>query len=132
MRANSGTFFARVYGLVAVIPPGKVMTYGQIAMHLGGVCSAKIVGYAMSCAPAALGLPCHRVVNKAGEMARGGIFGGEDRQRALLASEGVAFLPDGRIDMAASLFRTEQPPPAPHGRPPARTAKPVAFARRKG
>ncbi len=104
MRKGKGQFFDRVYALVAIIPPGKVMTYGQIAMHLGGVCSPKIVGFAMSCAPAARQLPCHRVVNKAGEMAGGDIFGGADRQRRLLAAEGVTFRPDGRIDMAASLF----------------------------
>ncbi len=104
MRPNKGQFFNRVYTLVATIPPGKVMTYGQIALCLGGVCSPKIVGFAMSSAPDHLGLPCHRVVNKAGKMAGGHHFGGAARQRELLESEGVFFKPDGRIDMAASLF----------------------------
>lgn len=99
------SFFERVYDLVAEIPAGKVMTYGQIAMLLGGVCSPKIVGYAMSCAPPGLCLPCHRVVNKAGEMAKGGMFGGAERQRQILGDEGVAFRADGRIDMQASLFQ---------------------------
>ncbi len=101
------SFFDKVYDLVAAIPAGKVMTYGQISSLLGGVCSAKIVGYAMSCAPAALGMPCHRVVNRLGEMAKGPMFGGSARQRELLESEGVSFGPDGRIDLAVSLFRPE-------------------------
>ena len=93
-----------MYALVASIPAGKVMTYGQIAMVLDGVCSPKIVGYAMSCAPAGRGLPCHRVVNKAGEMAKGSMFGGAEQQRRMLEDEGVAFKADGRIDMRESLF----------------------------
>lgn len=104
MNIEPKSFFERVYDLVAEIPEGKVMTYGQIAMLLDGVCSPKIVGYAMSCAPADRFLPCHRVVNKAGEMAKGGMFGGAERQRHTLEEEGVMFKADGRIDMQASLF----------------------------
>ena len=55
-------FFSRVYALVATIPPGKVMTYGQIAEVLDNVCSARYVGYAMHSAPKDMNLPCHRVI----------------------------------------------------------------------
>lgn len=100
----SGTgFFNRVWGIVAEIPPGRVMTYGQISRCEGNICSARYVGYAVACAPAALNLPCHRVVNRLGEMAPGMIFGGPGRQRALLEAEGVPFKPDGRIDLARCL-----------------------------
>ncbi len=99
----SGEFFRGVYAIVADIPRGTVMTYGQIAMLLDNVCSARYVGFAMSAAPP--GLPCHRVVNRAGEMAPHGIFGGQDEQRELLRSEGVTFKKNGRVDMAISLFR---------------------------
>ena len=108
MAARTGAFFERVYALVALIPPGKVMTYGQIAAHLGGVCSAKIVGYAMSCAPPERGLPCWRVVNKAGDLARGNLFGGAERHRALLEKEGSRFTREGRIDLTLCLFRPEE------------------------
>ena len=104
---TAGNFFERVYALVAEIPRGKVMTYGQIAMLLNNVCSARYVGFAMSAAPADRNLPCHRVVNRAGEMAPGDIFHGEERQRELLRSEGVVFKKNGRVDMRASLFRLE-------------------------
>ena len=115
MREDKNGFFERVYALVATSPPGKVMTYGQIAALLGGVCSAKIVGYAMNGAPAERGLPCLRVVNKAGEPAKGGLFGGAENHRRLLESEGVVFTPAGRIDMAACLFHPAEcdiPPPS--------------------
>ena len=95
-------FFNQVYDLVARIPPGKVMTYGQIAARLGGYHSGRTVGFAMRVAPAERKLPCYRVVNIKGEMAPGYVFGGAERQRAMLRAEGVRFMPDGRIDMARS------------------------------
>ena len=101
----AASFFERVYALVAGIPKGKVMTYGQIAMLLDNVCSARYVGFAMSAVPEKANLPCHRVVNREGEMAPGDIFGGEERQRELLRSEGVVFGKNGRVDMRISLFR---------------------------
>lgn len=104
-RSPRGGFFRQVYDVVARIPPGRVMTYGQIASLLGGVCSARYVGFAMRAAPADENLPCHRVVNKAGEMAGGAVFGGPENQRRLLEAEGVRFTDSGRIDMAACLFR---------------------------
>ncbi len=97
-------FFKQVHAVVAAIPPGKVMTYGQIADVLGNVCSARYVGYAMRAAPAERNLPCHRVVNKAGAMAGGGLFGGVENQRRMLEAEGVPFTPQGRIDLPACLF----------------------------
>lgn len=102
---KSGGFFQMVYDLVATIPRGKVMTYGQIARRLGGFYSGRTVGFAMRAAPAERNLPCHRVVNKKGEMAPGYAFGGADRQRALLRKEGVKFTRDGAIDMFKSQLR---------------------------
>lgn len=97
-------FFEQVHAVVARIPPGKVMTYGQIADVLNNACSARYVGYAMSAAPAHKNLPCHRVVNRAGEMAGGGHFGGAENQRRMLEAEGVTFTPKNRINLAACRF----------------------------
>ncbi len=101
VRAKDG-FFQRVYEVVAAIPRGKVMTYGQIAARLGGFHSGRVVGFAMRAAPAERNLPCHRVVNKQGHMAPGHCFGGADCQRRLLRKEGVRFKPDGSIDLEKS------------------------------
>jgi methylated-DNA-protein-cysteine methyltransferase-like protein len=100
-------FFARVYALVAAIPPGKVMTYGQIAEALDNVCSARYVGYAMHAAPGDMRLPCHRVINSLGEMAPGVIFGGAAEQARRLRAEGVVFKKNGRVDLAASRYQPE-------------------------
>ena len=99
---NSIGFFKAVYKLVAQIPTGKVMTYGQIAFIIGRPGASRTVGYAMSSAPA--GLPCHRVVNRLGEMAPGDIFGGAAEQRRMLEAEGISFLPNGRIDLKNNIW----------------------------
>ena len=91
-------FDAEVYSVVAQIPAGRVTTYGQIARLIGMPGYARRVGHALAAAPA--GLPCHRVVNKTGTLAPGFAFGGQERQRDMLETEGVTFLADGRIDMA--------------------------------
>lgn len=101
------TFPQQVYGLVALIPAGRVMTYGQVARLLGRPRAARLVGYAMSAAPD--GLPCHRVVNRLGEMAPGFIFGGQDCQRWRLEAEGTPFTKEGRIDMEEALFWPDEP-----------------------
>ena len=105
MRKKS--FFKQVHALAARIPAGKIMTYGQIAQVLGGVYSPKLVGFAMNAAPHEAELPCHRVVNRLGEMAPGFAFGGQERQRALLEAEGAPFLPDGRVDVDSARFEPE-------------------------
>ena len=101
---NAPSFFEQVYALVEQIPAGTVMTYGQIADILGSARSARYVGFAMSGAPEARELPCHRVVNRKGEMAPGAVFGSPHRQRALLEAEGVPFRQDGHVDLALCRF----------------------------
>jgi methylated-DNA-protein-cysteine methyltransferase-like protein len=88
-------FFEAVYELVGRIPPGKVSTYGQIAILAGKPKAARLVGQALSRAPRFV--PCHRVVNRRGELCTRGIFP-EGMQEGLLRREGACFLPDGRLD----------------------------------
>lgn len=90
-------FEKRVYNLVAAIPPGRVLTYGQIALLLGEPNRSRQVGQAMSHAPGTLHLACHRVVNAKGEMSQPDVFGA-GVQRQWLESEGVPFRENGCID----------------------------------
>lgn len=92
--------FERIYEVVRRIPRGRVATYGQIAMMAGNPHWSQVVGYALHVNPDPEGIPCFRVVNRFGEVSSAFAFGGGNRQRELLAEEGVAFLPDGRVDMA--------------------------------
>jgi methylated-DNA-protein-cysteine methyltransferase-like protein len=100
----SESFFREVYAIVARIPKGKVVTYGQLAICLGNPRAARTVGWAMKSAPPELRLPCHRVVNRLGKMAPHHVFGGAAIQRALLESEGVGFDVEGRIDLDTHLW----------------------------
>ncbi len=98
-------FFRDAHELVRQIPEGRVATYGQIARLLGRPRSARVVGYAMHASPGmAEGVPCHRVVFRDGSLCKGYAFGGEEVQRRLLVDEGVAFLPDGRVDLSTCLW----------------------------
>lgn len=92
-------YFTRVYEIVAQIPEGKVTTYGQIAKLLGGSNNARVVGWAMRAAPSHLHLPCHRVVNRLGEMAPSYAFGSKELQRDILEGEGITFNKDGCINI---------------------------------
>lgn len=97
-------FFERVYAVVAQIPAGYVATYGQIALIVGSPYASRVVGYAMNRAPEGRHLPCHRVVNRLGQMAPDSVFGGKQFQQALLEAEGVTFLSEGCIDLKKHLW----------------------------
>lgn len=86
------TFFVKVFKLVAMIPKGKVPTYGQIARELG-TRDARRIGHALH-ANKDRRVPCHRVVMKDGSMAPGFAFGGPMEQKKMLLSEGAAFVGD--------------------------------------
>ncbi len=90
-------FFTRVYEVVKSVPAGKVITYGRVAEILGCPRMARQVGWALHVNPEPGVIPCHRVVNKAGEVSSAFAFGGENRQRALLLEEGVTFDEKGRV-----------------------------------
>ncbi len=89
-------FFQRVYQVIGRVPRGRVVTYGQIARHLGRPQGARAVGWAMRQCPE--GLPWYRVVNSAGRpsLQRDGAA----LQRSLLEEEGVAFGPSGAVDLS--------------------------------
>ena len=99
------SFFSAVYEQVRQIPRGKVATYGQIARLAGNARMARQVGWALHSnpepdTPDSPGIPCHRVLNRFGEVCKGFAFGGEEAQRMLLEAEGIAFGADGRVDLA--------------------------------
>jgi methylated-DNA-protein-cysteine methyltransferase-like protein len=90
-------FFAEVYQIVKKVPPGKVITYGQIAKALG-TRDARRVGQALH-ANSDPQVPCHRVVSKEGRLAPGYAFGGANKQREKLTQEGVIFKDQMHVDL---------------------------------
>ncbi len=101
-------FFEQVYRVVALIPAGKVATYGQIACLLGRPRGARVVGWALRAAPRNRDLPCHRVISKDGSLAPGDIFGGKDIQRARMEKEGVTFDKNGLVNIKKHLWDGEE------------------------
>jgi methylated-DNA-[protein]-cysteine S-methyltransferase len=55
-------FNQRVYEAARAIPPGRVMTYGEVAQALGDPGAARAVGQALGHNPFAPVVPCHRVL----------------------------------------------------------------------
>lgn len=98
-------FRERVEALVAQIPRGRVMTYGQLAALCGNARAARIVG-----GIAHFGnpdLPWQRVVNKSGGMASG-YPGGRAGHKQVLEAEGVVVSDDYRVDIENLLWMPPQ------------------------
>lgn len=94
-------FRERVEALVAQIPEGRVMTYGQLAALCGNARAARIVGGIAHFGDPAL--PWQRVVNKSGGLAAG-YPGGRQGHAEHLRSEGVAVSEEFKIDVHRLLW----------------------------
>jgi methylated-DNA-protein-cysteine methyltransferase-like protein len=104
MENNKG-FSNRVYALVAQIPAGRVMTYGQIAALAGNPRAARIVGGIAHYGDPEL--PWHRVVNKSGGLAVG-YPGGVEGHKKHLEAEGILVSADYKINIAKLLWQPSQ------------------------
>lgn len=88
----------RIYEAVKQIPRGKVATYGKIAEMAGNPRMSRAVGNALHKNPDPEHIPCHRVVNAQGCLAKAYVFGGEGVQARLLREEGVE-VENGKVDL---------------------------------
>ncbi len=87
-----------IYAAVMRIPPGRVATYGQVALEADLPRHARQVGYALAALPPDSPVPWHRVINAKGEIS----LRREDcmhDQRVLLEDEGVEFTGNGRVNL---------------------------------
>ncbi|MGL4860522.1 MAG: MGMT family protein [Enterobacteriaceae bacterium] len=87
----------RVYTVVAAIPPGKVLTYGNVAQLAGSPRAARQIGRLLSRLPAGSTLPWHRVINHQGRISLTGES--YQKQLTLLKQEGICFDTTERIDL---------------------------------
>lgn len=104
---NKDDFFHRVYEIVKQIPYGKVTTYGRIAQTLGLKSSARMVGWALNAVAGRTDIPCHRVVNRNGELSGKMYFATPYLMRELLESEGVEFINDA-VDLKSFLWEPKE------------------------
>lgn len=92
--------YQKIYDVVRKIPPGKVLTYGQVAELAGLYGKARLVGYALFRVEIASDLPWQRVVNSKGEISYSiARCGGDYLQKTLLEQEGIEFKLGDRIDL---------------------------------
>lgn len=92
------SFSRRVLECLRGVPPGKVVTYGQIAAHLGCPSAARAVGNALHHNQDGDYYPCYKVVNSKGELSGRYAFGGATEQQARLEAEGI-IVRDNRVDL---------------------------------
>ncbi len=78
-------FEERVWAELVKIPCGETRSYEDVAIALGNRAAVRAVGRANGLNRIAIVIPCHRVVNKSGEL--GGYGGGLWRKRRLLHLE---------------------------------------------
>lgn len=90
----------RIWQVVALIPRGRVATYGDIARQAGIPGAARRVGRALRKLPADTRIPWHRVLNSRGKLSLPPGSRGRYRQRARLEAEGISFRGD-RLSLAA-------------------------------
>ena len=94
--ASDKFFQQRVLEIVRAIPPGSVLTYGQVAAPADTPRAARQVGrilyfYGQS-------VPWQRVINYHGGLSTYKVGSGK-LQRVLLEEEGISFRADGTIDL---------------------------------
>lgn len=86
-RAAPTRLQAAIYQIVADIPRGSTLSYGDVAAAVGRPGAARAVGAAMARNPFAPVIPCHRVVGSHGQLT--GYGGGLNMKRHLLEMEGA-------------------------------------------
>ncbi|PRD33256.1 UNVERIFIED_CONTAM: atl1 [Trichonephila clavipes] len=90
----------QILEVVALIPFGKVATYGQIAQLAGLPKHARLVGTVLKNLDEGSQLPWHRVINSQGKVSTINLDeNGENRQLKLLKNEGVLL---GSVDIYCS------------------------------
>jgi len=83
-----GTEFQQtVWHALRQIPAGQTRTYAQLATAIGRPTAPRAVGLANSLNPAALVIPCHRLIGSDSTLT--GYAGGVERKRWLLRHEGA-------------------------------------------
>lgn len=88
VRRKGGAFMVAAWDAMRRVPPGRTVTYTELAAAAGNPRAARAAGAACAQNLAPLVVPCHRVVRS--DASLGGYYYGLSVKRWLLAHEGVA------------------------------------------
>jgi methylated-DNA-protein-cysteine methyltransferase-like protein len=91
-------WYQNVWKVVSEIPPGHVLTYGEVARLSGMPRAARRVSQALRRAPRGVNLPWHRVINAQGRISFPEDSDAWQKQKNMLEEEGVVFL-EGKVDL---------------------------------
>ncbi len=84
-----GTQFQQaVWSALVSVPPGRTVSYGELAAMAGRAGASRAVGNAVGRNPIPIFVPCHRVIRSDGSL--GGFSSGLGFKRWLLAHEGIS------------------------------------------
>jgi len=98
-------FKHRVIEIVRMIPYGKVVSYGQVALYIGVPRAARQVGWVLNATEGKTDLPWWRVINREGRITIDGTkFNDKELQRKLLQAEGITVSKDFMVDMSRYRF----------------------------
>lgn len=86
-------FNRRVYAVARAIPPGRTLTYGEVAQRLGEPGASRAVGQALGHNPFAPVVPCHRVLAAGGRSGGFSAEGGAVTKLKMLEIERAQFGP---------------------------------------
>lgn len=94
----------RILQTIALIPTGKVCTYGKIAEYAGAPRRARFVGTVLKQLPANSKIPWHRVINSQGKISFPQGSPAFIKQQERLQAEGVAML-NGKVNLKKYLWQ---------------------------
>ncbi|GIU08448.1 MGMT family protein [Shewanella glacialipiscicola] len=97
---------AKIWHIVAMIPQGKVSSYGKIADYAGLPGRARYVSKALKSAPEHLSLPWHRVLNSQGKISFEKNSHAFQQQMELLRMDGVT-VNCGKISLSEYEWRPD-------------------------
>lgn len=100
-------FKERVIKVVNLIPRGKVVSYGQVALYIGTPRAARQVGWILNRLEEKVQIPWWRVVNNAGRISiKGSKYSAQDQKR-LLEKEGLSIKKDLTFDIEKYRFKLD-------------------------
>jgi methylated-DNA-protein-cysteine methyltransferase-like protein len=98
-KQRTGGFRDSVLKIVASVPKGKLVSYGQVAMMAGHPRAARQVGWVLHGLPRGSKIPWQRVVNTNGYVPSKGREFEAMEQIARLRGEGIEVGDDGAMDL---------------------------------
>ena len=98
-----GPFARQVYETARKIPPGRTMSYGELATEMNRPTAARAVGQALGRNSIPLIIPCHRVLARSRNPGGFSAYGGVETKAKLLEIEGATI---GRPQRARAARRS--------------------------